>query len=168
MATYTIQPRNGPDPPEHLSNHGAGVPAKPYLEDSKRRGTVYLVDDDPSVRRALMRLLRSDGIRVCDFANADEFLRSAPEEEHACLVLDVDMQGTDGLALQEILKAQGSRLPVVFISAMRDPLVHERAINAGAVAFIIKPFSAEKLLGLIHDALSMRVNTHQPRNDLPR
>jgi CheY-like chemotaxis protein len=96
-------------------------------------GTVYLIDDDSSVRRAMKRLFRAEGLKVVDYASADAFLANRPKEDRACLVLDVDMPGTDGIELQQILNAGGSRLPLVFITAINDPQIHEKALSAGAL-----------------------------------
>jgi FixJ family two-component response regulator len=116
--------------------------------------TVILIDDEPSVRRSLSRLLRSAGYRVREFASAGEFLESPPQEGPHCLVLDVKMPEMNGLELQQAL-AQGDRsLPIVFITGHGDIPTSVRAMRAGATDFLSKPFDANDLLAAIERALA--------------
>lgn len=114
---------------------------------------VYLVDDAPGLRRALARLLELEGLAVRAFASAEEFLAALPLEEPACLVLDVDLPGLDGLALQERLGARAT-LPIVFLTGKGDIPMSVRAMKAGAVDFLTKPVEAEALLGAVRAALA--------------
>ncbi len=114
---------------------------------------VAIVDDDPSVCRALRRLLASAGIETVTFPSAAAFLASERREEPACLVLDIDLGGMTGFELQEHLVGAGSRLPVIFITAHDDPPTRERARQAGAVAYLPKPFDDALLLEAIARAL---------------
>jgi FixJ family two-component response regulator len=113
---------------------------------------VYVIDDDPSLLRALRRLLGAGGFRVCTFSSAEEFLES-DKPTPGCLVLDVHLGGLSGLDLQERLLAAGRRIPVVFITAHDDALTRERARRAGAVDYLRKPFNDESLIASIKRAL---------------
>ena len=112
-----------------------------------------VVDDDPSVREALRALLRSAGFRVELFGSAEEFLRSGQGSEFASLVLDVRMSGMSGVELQEQLAASGSKVPIVFMTAHADASVRARALAAGAVEFLEKPFSDDALLDAVDKAI---------------
>jgi FixJ family two-component response regulator len=117
--------------------------------------TVYVVDDEPSVRKALSRLLRSAGLKCEVFASADEFLaheRESPAES-GCLVLDVQMPGVNGMDLQEVLSAGEGRLPIIFITGHGDIPLSVRAMKKGAVDFLTKPFDDKDLLAAIAVAL---------------
>ena len=117
-------------------------------------GTVFLVDDEPSVRRALTRLLRADGLDVLSFPSAQDFLDAPwPAEGSACLVADLRMPGLSGLDLQEELRKRGLDLPIVFISGRADVASSIRAMKGGAVDFIEKPFTHGDLLAAIRRAL---------------
>jgi FixJ family two-component response regulator len=117
-------------------------------------GTVFVVDDDASVRRSLVRLLRAAGYAAEAFKSAAELLDRPPCDEVGCVVLDVRMPGMDGLALQEHLARSGCPLPIVFISGHGDIPMSVRAMKAGAVDFITKPFRDETLLGAVDGALA--------------
>ena len=119
------------------------------MRTGEQPGVVAIVDDDGSVRSALMGLLRAAGYRARAFASAGEFLASGPAREVACLVLDVRMPGMSGLELQAELAARSLRLPIVFITAHGDDEAQRRALQAGAIAFLQKPFDDEALLGSI-------------------
>jgi FixJ family two-component response regulator len=116
-------------------------------------GTVYVVDDDPGVLRALTRLLRASGHEVESFDSPAAFLERHDPAVPGCLVLDLSMPELDGLALQNRLAAAGSNRPIVFISGHADILDSVRAMKAGAVDFLTKPFSDETLLAAIGIAL---------------
>ena len=116
---------------------------------------VVVVDDDASVREALRALLRSAGFRVELFASPEELLRSGPLRDTACLVLDVRMSGMSGVELQDQLIASGSSVPIVFMTAHADASVRTRALAAGAVDFLQKPFSDDALLEAIDRAIGL-------------
>jgi FixJ family two-component response regulator len=116
--------------------------------------TIFVVDDDPSVRRGLERLLRSAGYRAETFASAREFLQRADPAAGACLVLDVRMPGQGGLELSEVLAAGNHPIPVIFITGHGDIPMAVRAIKAGAVDFLTKPFDDETLLEAVRQALA--------------
>jgi FixJ family two-component response regulator len=119
----------------------------------ERHATVFVVDDDLSVRRGLERLLRSDGYRVETFASAREFLERADLHGPGCLVVDVRMPGASGLDLQRALTAAGHDTPVIFITGHGDVSLASRAMAAGAVEFLAKPFDDEALLDAVRQAL---------------
>jgi RNA polymerase sigma factor (sigma-70 family) len=118
---------------------------------------VFIVDDDASVRKSLERLVRSVGLRGETFASAFEFLQCLqrkPADGPRCLVLDVRMPSVSGLALQEMLAAAGHRLPIIFITGHGDITMSVRAMKAGAVDFLAKPFNDQDLLEAIQEALA--------------
>jgi RNA polymerase sigma factor (sigma-70 family) len=115
---------------------------------------VFIVDDDASVRKGLERLVRSVGLRGKTFASAPEFLQCAASDGPSCLVLDVRMPGVSGLALQETLAAAGQGIPIIFITGHGDIAMSVRAMKAGAVDFLPKPFNDQELLEAIQAALA--------------
>jgi FixJ family two-component response regulator len=114
---------------------------------------ISIVDDDDSLRNSLNNLIRSVGFRVQGFASAEEFLNSNQLDDTACLILDVRMPGMSGLDLQRQLVAADCRLPIIFITSHGDGDARARALEAGAVDFLYKPFREEALLNAIHAAL---------------
>jgi FixJ family two-component response regulator len=119
------------------------------------RATVIIVDDDPSVRRSLRRLLGAAGYEVSTFASAEEFLGIGDIDSPACLVVDVRMPGKTGFDLKEILVARGIDVPVIFISGHDDPETEVKAMRAGAVRFLAKPMDAQALLDAVDHAIRM-------------
>jgi FixJ family two-component response regulator len=117
------------------------------------RDIVCVVDDDASVRAALESLIRSVGLQVSLFASAQEFLNHPKPEGPACLVLDVRMPGLSGLDCQRQLVEAGFQIPIIFISAHGDVPMSVRAIKAGAVDFLTKPFRDQDLLDAIQQAI---------------
>jgi RNA polymerase sigma factor (sigma-70 family) len=115
---------------------------------------VFIVDDDASVRKSLERLVRSVGLRGETFASAPEFLQRAATDGPSCLVLDVRMPEVSGLALQERLAAAGPRIPIIFITGHGDITMSVRAMKAGAVDFLPKPFNDQDLLETIQEAIA--------------
>ena len=115
--------------------------------------TVFLVDDDASVRRSLVRLLESHGRAVIAFPSAEDFLIRHDSRQHGCLVLDVSMPGLDGLALQRALESARIAVPIVFISGHGTIPATVQAMKAGAVDFLTKPISQDALLTAIDAAL---------------
>jgi FixJ family two-component response regulator len=114
---------------------------------------ISIVDDDASARVATDRLVRSLGWRAHTFASGEEFLQSPQLEETHCLVSDVQMPRVDGLELQRRLIAQGHRIPIIFMTAFPTDAVRARAMAAGAVGFLTKPFDAPTLSECIEAAL---------------
>ncbi len=118
------------------------------------QGTVYVVDDDASLRKAVGRLCQSVGLEVKTFASAREFLSQGPPASPACLVLDLQMPGLSGLDLQAELAARHIQTPIVFFTGHGDIPKTVQAMRAGAVDFLTKPFRNQDLLGAIQAALS--------------
>ena len=114
---------------------------------------VMIVDDDESVRRAARRLIRSYGFAVETFVSADDFLASGRLSETACLVLDVQMPGLNGLELQSRLVAEGHQVAIIFITAFDDENARAQALKAGALSYLVKPFEEADLLNSINLAL---------------
>jgi FixJ family two-component response regulator len=114
---------------------------------------ISIVDDDESVREATGGFVRSLGYAVAAFASAEEFLSSNSVQATSCLIADVQMPGLSGIDLQHRLVAQGLRLPVIFVTAFPDERTRRRAIDAGAVDYLSKPFSDEQLVSSITIAL---------------
>ncbi len=115
--------------------------------------TVFVVDDDEAVRQALELLLESVGLAAQTHASAEDFLRAYDASRPGCLVLDVRMPGTSGLALQELLAAKGVDIPIIFITGHGDVSTAVRAMKAHAFDFIEKPFNDQDLLDRIHEAI---------------
>lgn len=114
---------------------------------------VVVVDDDPSIRRALDRLLRSAGLSVETFASAAElFARESPVQP-MCLVLDIHLSDSNGLDVLRRIIAADQGFPVLIITGELDPKLREQALQAGASAFLIKPFDEDQLLKEVHRAL---------------
>jgi len=118
--------------------------------------TVFIVDDDPSIRRSLERLVRSDGYQVEVFMSARQFLERADMKKPDCLVVDVRMPGQSGLDLQQVLETAGSTVPIIFITGHADGPLAEQALRAGAVELLAKPFDGEVLLGAVRRAIDQR------------
>jgi len=115
---------------------------------------ISVVDDDASVRTATARLLRSMGFSVYTFASAQEFLSSPRLSETSCVIADVQMPGMSGLELQDSLIARDHGVPVIFITAFPDEQLRERAMRAGAMCFLSKPFDEPQLLQCVERALA--------------
>ena len=115
--------------------------------------TIFIVDDDPSVRKSLTRVMRSAGYEVEGFASAQEFLARETFAGPGCLVLDVRMPGLTGPDLQEALARTGHRMPIVFITGHGDISMSVKAMKRGAVDFLTKPFDVESLLEAIERAV---------------
>jgi FixJ family two-component response regulator len=120
---------------------------------SEDRATVFVVDDDPSMRRSLESLLRSVGHDVRLFSSAPEFMQTARDDAPGCLVLDVRLPGMSGLAFQQELAKTGVALPIIFITGHGDVPMTVRAMKAGAAEFLTKPFDDQVLLDAVHAAL---------------
>jgi FixJ family two-component response regulator len=114
---------------------------------------IHVVDDDDSLRKAVMRLLRAAGYEVCGYASAGEFLLARPGNTPGCVVLDVRMPGPSGLDLQVAFGEQVDALPIIFLTGHGDVPMSVRAMKAGAVDFLTKPVKREALLTAIQNAL---------------
>ncbi len=126
-----------------------GTPTPPRAEPPQ----VIVVDDEPAVRDALDSLLRSVGLRTLLFASPAELLQAAPADEPGCLVLDVRLPGVSGLDFQEQLERHGIELPIVFMTGHGDIPMSVRAMKAGAVDFLAKPFRDQDMLDAVAAAI---------------
>lgn len=125
---------------------------------------VFLVDDDPAIRKALPRALEKRGYTVKAFGSARDFLAGYTAHDTACLVLDLSMPDMDGLELQENLKKRAPDLPIIFITGHGDIPQSVKALRAGALDFIEKPFRQDVLLARIEEAFA----SHKIRSDQKR
>jgi FixJ family two-component response regulator len=118
-----------------------------------KRPLISIVDDDEALRVSLEDLIRSVGFRVQGFSSAEAFLSSKQVQTTDCLILDVRMPGMTGLGLQRDLRSENADLPIIFVTAYENPDVRAQALEAGAVAFLYKPFYEEDLIDAINAAL---------------
>ncbi len=115
--------------------------------------TLSVIDDDASVRAATNNLLRSHGYTVHTFASAEEFLQSAHLNDTSCVIVDVQMPVMNGVELLTTMRAQGYRVPFIFITAFPDDSIRDRALKAGAICFLAKPFAAPTFIKCLGTAL---------------
>ena len=143
---------------------GNGPPPLPDLNHSDPKGRekakdsvawIAIVDDDPWVRRSLDRLMRSAGFKTECFDSAEEFLESA-DDFLGCIILDLKLPGMNGLDLQRRLADENRKIPIVFVSSNDDSTSKSQALNAGATAFLNKPFGDKTLLDAVDSALRPR------------
>lgn len=118
-----------------------------------RTRLVAIVDDDDSMRSALLGMLRVVGLPARAFSSAEEFLQSGQQHAVACLIADIRMPGMSGLELQAKLNADRCRVPIIFLTAHGDEKMRMQALRAGAVEFMAKPFDDEALLESVRAAL---------------
>jgi len=127
---------------------------------------VFVVDDDPAVREAVGRLIASIGLRVETFGSTREFLNGKRPEGPACLVLDVRLPDVSGLEFQRDLAAANFHIPIIFITGHADIPMTVRAMKAGAVEFLTKPFRGQELLDAIQDAIAKDRVAWQERSEM--
>jgi FixJ family two-component response regulator len=123
------------------------------MPTTQTESVVFVVDDDASIRAAVKSLLKSVGLRSESFASTEEFVGAVRPDTPSCLVLDVRLPGMSGLDFQAELEKRGVRIPIIFITAHGDIPMTSRAMKAGAVEFLPKPFQKRELLDAIHQAL---------------
>ena len=114
---------------------------------------IVIVDDDEAVRSALQGLMKAVGLQAQSFASAEEFLDSSMYQKTACLIADIRMPGMSGLELQAKLNSENCKIPTIFITAHGDEKMRLRALRAGAVEFLAKPFDDQALLDSVRAAL---------------
>jgi len=115
---------------------------------------ISVIDDNASVRVATDNLLSSHGYLVDTFVSAEDFLQSANPDDSSCVVADVQMPGMSGLDLLTHMRSRGNNVPFIFITAFPDESVRARALNAGAMGFLNKPFAAAALIDCVETALN--------------
>jgi FixJ family two-component response regulator len=123
------------------------------MSTTQTESVVFVVDDDASIRAAVKSLLKSVGLRSEAFESTEEFVSTVRPDAPSCLVLDVRLPGMSGLDFQLELEKRGVRIPIIFITAHGDIPMTSRAMKAGAVEFLPKPFQKSELLDAIHQAL---------------
>ena len=128
--------------------------------------TVFIIDDDASIRTSIQGLLKSASLRCAAFGTAEEFLCSKPPDGPSCLVLDVSLPGVNGLELQRELAEAGVRIPIIFITGHGDIPMSVKAMKSGAVEFLTKPFQDQDLLDAIYQALERDRVTRQQQISL--
>jgi FixJ family two-component response regulator len=116
---------------------------------------ISIIDDDESMRNALVGLIRSLGYGVRGFASAEEFLESGAMQRFACIITDIQMPGMSGIELQQHLTACQCSLPVIMITARHETGLEERALASGAACFLRKPFETETLVGCLERVLKV-------------
>jgi FixJ family two-component response regulator len=126
------------------------------VQSGARRKLISLVDDDESIRRTTTLLIQSFGFQAAAFESAESLLKSSQLQETSCLIVDVQMPGMNGLQLQRQLAASGYKIPIIFITAYDNKESRQQAMQAGAVAFLSKPFNDELLLETIRATLRDR------------
>jgi len=130
-----------------------GATLRPMIIRQNSR-LIAIVDDDESIKSALQDLIESDGLPALCFGSAEQFLNSEARHKAACLIADIRMPGMSGLELQAKLKAEGCRIPIIFITAHGDAEMRTLALRDGAVEFLTKPFDDAILLEIVHAALA--------------
>lgn len=125
-------------------------------EAARKVPLIAIIDDHSSIRFAIVKLVRSQGFKAQSFDSADQYLQSRERHEASCIVCDVHMRGGSGLDLQSHLSAQNDRTPIIFITAFPRPEIKKRALDAGAICFLTKPFDNEMLINCIDLALKSR------------
>ena len=133
---------------------------------SEPKPIVFIVDDDESVRKSLGRLIRSAGLEVETFASAQQFLASPRADVLSCLVLDVKLPGLSGLDLQKRMVEVNIEIPIVFITGHGDIPTSVRAMKAGAVEFLTKPFRDQDLLDAIQQAIQLDRNMRHHQEEM--
>ena len=121
----------------------------------QHRPIISIIDDDESMRCALKSLVTSLGFKAYTFASAQQYLDSPRLDDTSCLISDLQMPGLNGIELQQSLLAQGRHIPIIFVTAFPEERMRARAIEAGALGFLGKPFDSSKLVELIDKALEV-------------
>jgi FixJ family two-component response regulator len=130
---------------------GNSSPLRFRIEDHQLQSppTISIIDDDESMRCAMKSLVASLGLDAYTFASAEEFLQSSHLDDTSCLITDLQMPGMNGIELQKLLLAQGRRIPIILVTAFPEERMRTRAIEAGALGFLSKPFETQTLIDLI-------------------
>jgi FixJ family two-component response regulator len=129
---------------------------------SIRRKVVAVVDDDPAMLKAIERLLNAKGFDVEVFSSAEAFLDNAATSVAGCLVLDIHLDGMSGIELRRRLAASGSRLPVIFMTAVNEEATRKEAVAAGCIAYLRKPFPAHLLIEAIDKGAGLTASLFDP------
>ena len=133
---------------------------------SEKKPTVFVIDDDSSMREALANLFSSVGLAVQTYGGPQEYLARAAPDEPGCLVLDVRLPGLSGLDLQKRLVEADIQIPIIFITGHGDIEMSVRAMKAGAVEFLTKPFREQELLDAVQQAMALDRTARQERTEV--
>jgi signal transduction histidine kinase len=159
-----------PEPPPAHSPAGAQI-KRASVKGTDAQGLVFVIDDDDLFRKSIERLLRSASLKVKAFGSAEEFLRSKRTDMPACVVLDVRLGGMSGLDLQRRMTESGIEMPIIFVTGHGDIRMGVHAMKAGAVEFLIKPFSDQDLIEAVQSGIgrnrAARQRTTGMKRDLP-
>jgi FixJ family two-component response regulator len=138
-----------------FSPAGNSLRLRPDVEDQQLQNApiISIIDDDESMRCAIKSLVTSLGFPAYTFASAEAFLQSPHLDDTSCVITDLQMPGLNGVELQKSLLAQGRRIPIIFVTAFPEERLRARAIEAGALGFLSKPFESETLIKLIGKAI---------------
>jgi FixJ family two-component response regulator len=147
-----------------LSHRAGGIRGSPV--SSARPSTIFIIDDDASIRASIQGLLKSVGLQSESFASANEFFSSGAAVRPGCLVLDVRLPGLNGLDFQRKLAEAGIEIPIIFITAHGDIPMSVKAIKSGAVEFLTKPFRDQDLLDAIDQALERDRTRRQDHREI--
>ena len=128
-----------------------------FIEDRQLSDVpiISIIDDDDSMRCAIKSLVTSLGLRVHTFRSAEEFLQSPRVDDTSCLITDLQMPGLSGIELQSLLVAQARHMPIILVTAFPEERMRNRAIEAGALGFLSKPFESQMLIKLIEKAIAI-------------
>jgi FixJ family two-component response regulator len=135
---------------------------------TEAQSIVFVIDDDAAIRKALASLIRSVGLQVESFASAQEFLQAKRPNAPSCLILDIRLKGIIGLDFQRKLAEANDPIPIIFISGHADVQMSVRAMKAGAVEFLTKPFRDQELLDAVHAALELDQKKRQQEAELAK
>src|SRR5260370_2129673 len=133
---------------------------------SSGSATVFVIDDDPEMRAAMQRLLKTVGLHAEAFASAKDFLQRNLPEGPSCLILDIRLPGMSGLDVQRKLAEAGTKIPVIFITAHADVPLAVKAMKSGAVEFLTKPIRGQDLVEAVQQALARAEATSRERSDI--
>ena len=134
--------------------------------NSSASATVFVIDDDPEMRAAMQRLLKTVGLHAEAFASAKDFLQRNLPEGPSCLILDIRLPGMSGLDVQRKLAEAGTRIPVIFITAHADVPLAVKAMKSGAVEFLTKPIRGQDLVDAVQQALARAEANSRERSDI--
>lgn len=148
-----------------LSNQASSGWSRPE-EHASATPAVHVIDDDDSFRRSMLRVLRTSGYAAMGYGCAGEFLLALQGEPAGCILLDISMPGPSGIDLQRALMQRGSAPPIIFVTARDDVMISVDAMKMGAFDYIVKPVSAERVIGVVQRALDVDARRVAARQEL--
>ena len=139
--------------------------AQSSIPDPRKTATVYIIDDDPSVRKAMARLMRTAGLQESSFSSVEQFMNAGVNDAHACIVADVRISGTSGLDLPGLLAKSGRSIPVIFVTAQDSEEIRAVVRKLGAAGYFRKPVDDQALIDSIRWALGNSANSVQKNEE---